>query len=169
MIWIQSMCILATVAINIGSIKKLNWLDYVSYLETVQWGNIIFIFRSLWIEPHPSFQLLRKLAKRCPAKFPLKGSKRAILCILGFILKKQETDSGLCCLHKWASLRRLASQGKVCRSRGQERVLGTRACTGLWLHHSHSSLETTFASLHRALGMECQVEGTVKLQSWWPF
>lgn len=35
----------------------------MGYLETVQWGNIIFIFRSLWIEPHPSFQLLRKVAE----------------------------------------------------------------------------------------------------------
>ena len=135
----------------------------MSYLETVQWGNIIFIFRSLWIEPHPSFQLPRKLAKRCPAKFPLKGSKRATLRILGFIIKKQETDGGLCCLHRWASLSRLASQGEVCRSQGQETVLDTRACTGLWLHHSHRFLKTTFASLHRALGVECWVEGTVKL------
>lgn len=43
--------------------KKLKGLNYGVYLETIQWGNIIFIFRSLWIEPHPSFQLLRKLAE----------------------------------------------------------------------------------------------------------
>lgn len=40
--------------------KSKKVLDYAGYLETVQWGHIIFIFRSLWIEPRPSFQLLRK-------------------------------------------------------------------------------------------------------------
>jgi hypothetical protein len=38
-------------------------LDCVGYLETIQWGNIIFIFRSLWIELHPSLQGLRKLTE----------------------------------------------------------------------------------------------------------
>ena len=35
----------------------------------------------------------------------------------------------------------LASRGKVSRSQGQGRVPGTQACTGLWLHCSHSSLK----------------------------
>lgn len=43
--------------------NKIKELDHVGYLETIQWGSIIFIFRSLRIELHPSFQLLRKLAE----------------------------------------------------------------------------------------------------------
>lgn len=74
--------------------------DYVGCLETIQRGNIIFIFRSLWIEPHPKLPAPKKTSRIHPAKFPHKGNKRVILCIPVFILKKQETGGGLCCLHK---------------------------------------------------------------------